>query len=71
MGAAFVGIVKSLNCDSCSRYFLNELECESDCCAGKLCNMHLETHETGATAASDSEEDFISDCCELHRHSRG
>ena len=69
MGAAFVGIVKALNCDSCSRYVLNELTCDSDCCGGQLCNMHLETHETGASI-SDSEEEFTSQCCDLRRHSR-
>ena len=70
MGAAFVGIVKALNCDSCSRYFLNELQCDSDCCAGRLCNVHLETHETGA-GPSDSEEEITTECFKMRRHSRG
>ena len=56
--------LKAVNCESFNKYFLNELECDSECCDGHLCSAHLETHET---AASDIEEDdFVSSCCVLH-----
>ena len=64
MGTAFTSLLKALNCGSCNKYFLNELECDSDCCAGKLCNVHLETHETGKE--NDSEDEFVSECCTMH-----
>ena len=66
MGAALVGIVKALNCESCSKYFLNELTCDSECCEGHLCSAHLETHETGKDG-EESEDEFVSDWCTL-RH---
>ena len=36
MGAAFTTLIKAINCETCNKYFLNELECKSDCCEGKI-----------------------------------
>ena len=47
MGTALTSLMKAINFETCNKYFLNELECKSDCCEGKLCNIQLETHETG------------------------
>ena len=55
MGTAFTNLIKAINCETCNKYFLNELECKSDCCEGKLCNIHLETHETAKDTDSDDE----------------
>ena len=62
-------IISALNfpkiCDSCSKYVLNAMECDSKC--SDCCEIHFETHEI-EISDDDSDTEFeISNCC-LYRH---